>query len=276
MKFGIIYKITNKDTGKAYIGQTTKSLSQRLKSHLKENKHISNLLRAYGVDSFIIEELCSASNINDLNYLETFMINEYNTLYPLGYNHTKGGDNKGQISEYTRNKLRESHLGHTHNRNRKHSEEYRFMISERKGKLNPIIAISIKNPNERTIFSFLNQAEDYGFNSTHIKNVLDGKRKHHKHYYFVYYSNNSNQANQNGSAEIKNSEHVQRLGSEPSKEEYNLPTSPRVPTVYRGHVSTEELLNKYNELRNYNKVASFFGVKRQLVVDRLYRLRNKR
>ena len=51
----IIYKIENKINFKIYIGLTTKDLSQRISSHIKENKfYIQKALNKYGLQSLNI------------------------------------------------------------------------------------------------------------------------------------------------------------------------------------------------------------------------------
>ena len=55
----IIYKITNKTTGKIYIGQTINSLEQRWNRHCNDalnnilNTHFARAIRLYGKDDFI-------------------------------------------------------------------------------------------------------------------------------------------------------------------------------------------------------------------------------
>ena len=53
----IIYKSTNKITGKIYIGQTTHTLDKRIKGHINESKKDKNRpfllsINKYGVDNF--------------------------------------------------------------------------------------------------------------------------------------------------------------------------------------------------------------------------------
>lgn len=88
----IIYLLTNKITGKQYIGQTIRSIKRRISQHLKnKSTYISNSLNKYGVDNFKIEIIDTASNLEDLNFKEQFYINVYKTMYPIGYNLRSGG-----------------------------------------------------------------------------------------------------------------------------------------------------------------------------------------
>jgi len=93
----IVYKITNLITGKLYIGQTTRTLEQRWKQHLvfvnrNKNTKLSNAIRKYGTQSFLMELIEEALNQQILNDREQYWIEFYNTLDPkIGYNMTKGG-----------------------------------------------------------------------------------------------------------------------------------------------------------------------------------------
>lgn len=97
----IIYKITNKLNAKIYIGQTIQSLAERWSGHSRPHrgKHkarsaIANAIQLYGKENFIIEQIDSASSIEELNELEQKYIYRFNTLCPNGYNLELGGENK--------------------------------------------------------------------------------------------------------------------------------------------------------------------------------------
>lgn len=94
----VIYKITNLINGKLYIGQTTRSIQTRFNGHMsdmRKNKTtpICNALRLYGKDNFQIEVIAMASTKEELNRLERFYIQEFNSLKPSGYNIEIGGSN---------------------------------------------------------------------------------------------------------------------------------------------------------------------------------------
>ena len=111
-----IYKITNKISGHAYIGQSN-NIEYRFKQHIKRayhskkeyNKALYVAIRLYGIDKFIFEILEEIINVEDLNDRETYWIAYYNTYYD-GYNETLGGEGvKGQDGEKHHNhKLSES------------------------------------------------------------------------------------------------------------------------------------------------------------------------
>lgn len=98
----IIYKSTNKITGKIYVGQTTHTLDKRIKSHLKESKIESNRpfmlsINKYGEDNFTFETIDSANNLDELNDKEIYWIDFYNSVSPNGYNVTGGGQGNKTI-----------------------------------------------------------------------------------------------------------------------------------------------------------------------------------
>lgn len=95
---GLIYK-ADLPNGKSYIGKTTKTLEERIKTHKKDmnrevykNNKFYNSVRKYGFDSISWEILALAENINDddLNELETVFIKKYDTV-KNGLNSTYGG-----------------------------------------------------------------------------------------------------------------------------------------------------------------------------------------
>jgi len=96
----IIYKITNRINGKAYIGYDTGPLeeSRRWKRHKKEVRNkknttiFYNAFRSYGVENFEYEVIDnSAKSLEELRALETYYIKKLNTMYPNGYNMNEGG-----------------------------------------------------------------------------------------------------------------------------------------------------------------------------------------
>lgn len=101
----LIYKITNCINGKCYIGQTRRSLNERLNSHVRERKSrpLYNAIRKYGWDNFQVDIL-EQCEVEDLNDKEIYWISRKNCLYPNGYNLTTGG-NQYSHNQYTKNKI---------------------------------------------------------------------------------------------------------------------------------------------------------------------------
>jgi group I intron endonuclease len=108
-----IYKILNKVTGKVYIGQTKSKSTIRWNCHkrnLRKGKHYNNHLQSawikYGEDSFIFEVIDCSTNLEELNNLEVYWIEFYNsTNREKGYNLESGGGANKIVSDETRLKM---------------------------------------------------------------------------------------------------------------------------------------------------------------------------
>ena len=111
MKRSGIYSITNKLTGKTYIGQSN-DIDYRFKRHkdvvLKNKKqycyHVHNAMRKYGVDNFEFKVLVLVEGKEMLDLLEARIIAGFNTLAPKGYNLDTGGTNR-KYSNYKKKKM---------------------------------------------------------------------------------------------------------------------------------------------------------------------------
>lgn len=93
----IVYKITCKLNNKIYIGQTTETLQKRWKRHigyqLNDGTYLHNSMKKYGVENFIIEQIDSANNQEELNILELFYINDLKADFNINKSGEKcGGD----------------------------------------------------------------------------------------------------------------------------------------------------------------------------------------
>lgn len=115
----LVYKITNLLNGKIYIGKTIQSVERRFKQHFskarqtKENNrtHFQNSLNLYGILFFDYQVICFAHSIQELNILETYWINFFNSRnFDNGYNIAEGGDNSKHSFE-TKNKISEKKKG---------------------------------------------------------------------------------------------------------------------------------------------------------------------
>jgi group I intron endonuclease len=160
----LIYKITNKLDGFAYIGQTINTFERRYDCG-KWWKHTSNdhLMRAvnkYGIENFKVEFLAEGVNSEEeLDRLEVEFIKTHNTLHPNGYNFQPGGSGYGS---------------------RKHCKKSRDQIAftHSGGKTN-----KLKNQKTGKIYEFINITEfcrEHNLeNRPLIVHVLHGKRKKH-------------------------------------------------------------------------------------------------
>ena len=95
----LIYKITNIETNKIYIGKTSKDLRTRWKTHinaslnLKNDTRLYNSIRKYGKENFKIEQIDEANTLKELQEKEFYWINYFNsTSEKIGYNIQKGNE----------------------------------------------------------------------------------------------------------------------------------------------------------------------------------------
>ncbi len=142
--FGTVYKITNIESGKAYVGITVKSLRSRWSSHCLEAKRQSRWLLhkaigKYGREAFTVEALAQCADRQSLNEAEQFWIGELGTMSPAGYNMTLGG---GGVSGFKRSEEFKRQVG-DRARGVKMSPEARAKMSAaKKGKRPPNAVIA--------------------------------------------------------------------------------------------------------------------------------------
>ena len=110
---GLIYKITNTINGKIYIGQTIRSLDDRIDDYKRGygNGHLNNSINKYGFTNFTFEVIDTATSIDELNEKEIDYISKYNsTDKAIGYNIALGGKNC-LASPETLEKMSKAHKG---------------------------------------------------------------------------------------------------------------------------------------------------------------------
>jgi len=104
-----IYKITHKDTGRIYIGQSI-DFKRRITCHRNPRKNrkystcIENAVKKYGWDAFDFSVLVYAKDRDYLNILEIKAIEVFNCMSPIGFNLRTGG-NDSAFSDETRSKM---------------------------------------------------------------------------------------------------------------------------------------------------------------------------
>lgn len=96
-----IYKIINLVNNKIYIGKT-KNINKRFKTHIREsfnpkskkyNRVIHCAIRKYGPKNFIVEYVDSSTFKQEIDFMEKFYIQKYNSRdHEVGYNIALGGD----------------------------------------------------------------------------------------------------------------------------------------------------------------------------------------
>ena len=120
-----IYKITNIQNNKVYIGQTIRPIQDRFHRHINDalnnilDTHFARAIRKYGKDNFIIEQIDQAQTQDELNKKEQYWIQYYDSVQN-GYNETdaisKCGGNTYQSKtekemEDIKEKIRQTKLG---------------------------------------------------------------------------------------------------------------------------------------------------------------------
>ncbi len=107
-----LYKILNKNTGKAYIGQTINKPeirfsyhTQRLKKGTHDNEYLQRSFNKHGIDSFMFYTILKTDDLESLNlYEEQFIKILRATDRNFGYNIRPGGANS-RLSEETKRKI---------------------------------------------------------------------------------------------------------------------------------------------------------------------------
>lgn len=123
----IAYKITHRESGKAYIGVTTKSLTHRFGRHItmagRRTAALGSAILKYGSDAFSVEHIASFTSKNDMLAVERILIVQERTQSPFGYNLTASGEGVFDPSPEARERLSQSLKG------KKKSVEHRAKIS---------------------------------------------------------------------------------------------------------------------------------------------------
>lgn len=134
----IVYLAHNLVTHKNYVGQTVRTLQQRIGSHLRTKRvlHLYNAIRKYGTNNFQWIILRECNSIDEMNFWEEFYIKLFSsTNREFGYNISKGGFNH-RLSDESKDKLRRQKIGI-----KRDVETIRKIVASKKGKytgkLNP-------------------------------------------------------------------------------------------------------------------------------------------
>ena len=120
-----IYKITNIQNNKVYIGQTIRPVEQRFQRHITDamhnilDTHFARAIRQYGPTNFSYLIIDTAQTQEELNQKEQYWIKYYNSVKE-GYNETdaieKCGGNTYQSKtkeemEVIKEKIRQTKIG---------------------------------------------------------------------------------------------------------------------------------------------------------------------
>ena len=106
---GCIYMIKCLCNGKAYVGQTRRTLHERMRQHLRSADQgvptrLYHAMRKYGKANFIVGIVEDNIHKDELNNREVYYVAQFNT-YNSGYNATAGGDNVGVFTEERKQKI---------------------------------------------------------------------------------------------------------------------------------------------------------------------------
>ena len=110
--YGYIYRIYDTINSMSYIGQTTKEdplerINQHFKrSHNRYLRHSINKRR----ENFDYEILYGPIHEDELDYMEQYMILEFNSLFPNGFNFNSGGNKNKRHSKDTIEKIRKDEI----------------------------------------------------------------------------------------------------------------------------------------------------------------------
>ena len=129
-----VYKHTNRENGKVYIGITGGAPENRWAKGVRyrANAHFTNAIKKYGWDGFDHEILLDGLTCKAASEKERELIAHYNsTNRECGYNIALGGIGRESVSDETREKMREAHLGErNHNYGKPKSDDVRRKVSE--------------------------------------------------------------------------------------------------------------------------------------------------
>lgn len=150
---GYIYKYTS-PAKKSYIGQTTTNPARRANAGegYKGCVAFYDAIQKYGWASFtleILEEIESDNLIDELNRLEMFYIDKFNTISPYGYNLVLGGNNKslsGTQSAHWRKDIDDTILEQLYTKEHKNMREISELLNISIGTISRHLdALGIKN-----------------------------------------------------------------------------------------------------------------------------------
>lgn len=123
--YGAIYMIFHEGDGRAYIGQTTQPINQRVGATLYSALHkinglyntkISEAIRQFGIESFSVWELSRHYSKEELNRAERESIKKFSTNKFAGFNSESGGKSGFTVNARSRMKMSISREGERNGR----------------------------------------------------------------------------------------------------------------------------------------------------------------
>ena len=103
-KKNLVYKVTNQETGKTYIGVTTRSMEERKADHVQKanigiGSYFQEAIATNGADAFTWTQIDTASSSNELAEKEKKYILQYDSR-ENGYNSDNGGGFKKTVYQF--------------------------------------------------------------------------------------------------------------------------------------------------------------------------------
>lgn len=137
--YGYVYVVLNTQNGKAYIGQTTRSVDVRWRCHINLARNgggyrLQQAIRKYGEGVFTLSTLTHAATQNELNLAEDYWVSVFNSVdFDSGYNSVRGGQGRnGPCAETTKQKIGAANTGNTNCLGRKISDATKQKMREAK------------------------------------------------------------------------------------------------------------------------------------------------
>lgn len=201
----LIYKITNTINGKNYIGQSHKTLEQRVKQYYEDYKYrakgirpIIQAMRDYGFEAFEFEVIVDGiTTQQELDEMEIYYIRKFDSINN-GYNVYEGGNGRTH-DELTKIKIGLSQMG---NKNHMYGKI---------GKLNatskPIIELTTGVVYESACIA----AQELNLNFSHICAVARGTRGSTGGYIFRYIDEDGNPIKPTSTTMIKRPAIIERV-----------------------------------------------------------------
>lgn len=138
--YGVIYMIMHDKSGRAYIGQTTQLIPDRVRYSIRcafdkhnglFNTRLSCAFREYGIEEFTVWELSRHYSREELDRAEIETIKKYSTNHFAGFNSESGGKKNFTYNKETLERMRNSRVGERNGRYGKPvSEETRRKIGQ--------------------------------------------------------------------------------------------------------------------------------------------------
>ncbi len=214
-EYGMIYLVTNEINDKVYIGQTVQKLSSRVTQHKTKftNSPFSRAIQKYGFECFNFTVIATVYSQEELDRSEIDLISKYGSMLPNGYNIQTGGNSSSERCLEYRYYISNAMKGNSNAKGKKRTIVQNIENSKRQRKTNwdYIVARNIITGEEIRLDT-IKSGETHGFDPKKIGRIVNTNPNYtHKGHTFTPI----NYDNPSGSSETKDSEHAQRLETEP-------------------------------------------------------------